>query len=143
MTALDVLRDVTENQKSPYLAIMIEETTDITNQEQVTIALQRIDNNFETFEKFSGLYMVSPSKLRSLRRSLKIPDQTKSVNAQLHGQCYDGCSTMSGTRTGVAKRISDKEPRAVFTHCYGHSLNLGYSGTVKKSKLLKQALETT
>ena len=56
---------------------------------------------------------------------------------------YDGCSTMSGTRTGVAKRITDEEPRAVFTHCYGHSLNLAASDTVKKSKLMKDALDTT
>ena len=52
-------------------------------------------------------------------------------------------ATWSGTRTGVAKRISDEEPRAVFTPYYGHSLNLACSDTVKKSKLLKQALETT
>jgi len=51
---------------------------------------------------------------------------------KLCGQCYDGCSTMSGTRTGVAKRISDEEARAVFTHCYGHSLNLAASDTVNK-----------
>lgn len=50
---------------------------------------------------------------------------------------------MSGIRTGVAKRISDEEPRAVFTHCYSHSLNLACCDTEKKSKLLKQALETT
>ena len=31
---------------------------------------------------------------------------------------------MSGTKNGVAKLISEEEPRAVFTHCYGHSLNL-------------------
>ena len=58
MMALDVLRDVTEKlQKSPYLIIMIDETTDVTNQEQVTMVLQRIDDNFETFEEFIGLYM--------------------------------------------------------------------------------------
>jgi len=60
---------------------------------------------------------------------------------KLHGQYYDGCSTMSGT--GVAQRTSDEEPRAVFIHCYGHSLNLAASDTVKKSKFLKQALETS
>jgi len=31
---------------------------------------------------------------------------------------------MSGTKTGVAKRVSDEEPGAVFMHCYGHSLSL-------------------
>lgn len=40
--------------------------------------------------------------------------------SKLRGQCYDGCSTMSGARSGVAKRITDEEPRALFTHCYGH-----------------------
>ena len=41
--------------------------------------------------------------------------------SNLCGQCYDGCSTMSGARSGAAKRVTDKEPRALFTHCYGHS----------------------
>ena len=63
--------------------------------------------------------------------------------SKLRGQCYDGCSTMSRARTGVVKGIMDEEPCAVFTHCYGHSLNLAASDTVKKSKLMKNALDTT
>lgn len=144
MMALDVLRNVADKlQKSPYLTIMIDETTDISNQEQVTIVLRRIDNKFETYEEFIGLYTVSSIEAECLTEVIK--DTMIRLNLsikKLRGQCYDGCSTMSGTRTGVAKRISDEEPRAVFTHCYGHSLNLAASDTVKKSKLLKQALET-
>ena len=34
------------------------------------------------------------------------------------------------------------EPRAVFTHCYGHALNLGVSDTVKKSIIMKDCLDT-
>ena len=49
---------------------------------------------------------------------------------------------MSGIKNGVAKRISDKEPRAVFTHCYGHALNLAVGDTVKSSKIMKSSLET-
>ena len=63
--------------------------------------------------------------------------------AKLRGQCYDGCSTMSGLKTGVDKRISDEDPRAVFTHCYGHSLNLAASDTIKKSGMLRNALDTS
>ncbi len=62
---------------------------------------------------------------------------------KLRGQCYDGASTMAGSRTGVAKRISELEPRAIFTHCYGHSLNLAACDTLKKSKVMKDALELT
>ena len=101
---------------------MIDETTDVTNQEQVTIVLRRIDDNFETYEEFIGLYMVSSIEAECLTEVIK--DTINLSIQKLRGQCYDGCSTMSGIRTGVTKRISDEEPHAVFTHCYGHSLNL-------------------
>lgn len=50
---------------------------------------------------------------------------------------------MSGAKSGVAKRIQEDEPRAVYTHCYGHSVNLASCDAVKQSKLIKSALETT
>ena len=46
---------------------------------------------------------------------------------------------MSGAKTGVAKRISDEEPHAVF---YGHSLNLAARDT-KQSSIMNNALDTT
>ena len=49
---------------------------------------------------------------------------------------------MAGLRCGVAKQIQDLEPRAVYTHCYGHSLNLTCADTIKTCKLLKDALDT-
>ena len=42
----------------------------------------------------------------------------------LRGQGYDGASTMSGETSGVQTRIREKQPKAIFTHCAGHSLNL-------------------
>ena len=50
---------------------------------------------------------------------------------------------MSGSRSGVAKRVWIEEPRAVFTDCYCHSLNLATNDCIKKSKLMKSSLETT
>ena len=37
-----------------------------------------------------------------------------SIN-KIRGQCYDGASAMKGSKGGVAKQISDLEPRAVCT----------------------------
>ena len=36
----------------------------------------------------------------------------------------------------------DIERRTLFTHCYGHTLNLACSDAVKGCKVLKSALET-
>ena len=57
--------------------------------------------------------------------------------------CYDGASNMSGIRNGVAKRIQDKEPRAVFTHCYGHALSLAAGDTIRRNTIMKRILQTT
>ena len=43
----------------------------------------------------------------------------------------------------MAKRITDLQPKAIYTHCYGHALNLAACDTIKQSKLMKDALETT
>lgn len=55
----------------------------------------------------------------------------------------DGASAMSSLKCGVPKRISDLEPQAVYNHCYGHALNLAAGDTLKQSKVMKDALETT
>ena len=68
------------------------------------------------------------------------------MNISLHKlrvQCYDGAATMAGLKSGVAKQIQDIEPRAVYTHYYGHSLSLACGDIIKTCKLLKDALDTT
>ena len=50
---------------------------------------------------------------------------------------------MSGANKGVAKQLSDIKSRAVYTHCYGHSLNLAIGTSIKQSKVMRDALDTT
>jgi len=47
------------------------------------------------------------------------------------GQCYDGTANIPG----VAKQFTDEEPRALYTHCYGHALNLACGDAIKQCKL--------
>jgi len=49
---------------------------------------------------------------------------------------------MSGAKSGVAQQIKE-EPRALYTHCYSHSLNLAASDAIKASKSMSNALDTT
>ena len=58
------------------------------------------------------------------------------------GQCYDGGSNMSGARSGVATRLTDLESRALYTHCYGHALNLAIQDVVKGVKVMEDTLDT-
>ena len=59
------------------------------------------------------------------------------------GQCYDGCSTMSGAKSGVAVQIKNEESRALYTHCYAHSINLAVGDTMKSCPVLKDTIDNT
>ena len=58
-------------------------------------------------------------------------------------QCYDMPASMSGSKNGVAVKIRSLEPRAVYTHCYGHALNLACSDAIKRCPLLQDALDVS
>ena len=49
---------------------------------------------------------------------------------------------LSGAKNVVAANITSKETRAVYTHCYGHAVNLTVGDTVKRSKVMCNFLDT-
>ena len=140
-----VFRDISGDlQKSSFLTVMADETTDSSNHEQVTLILRHVTKELEVHEEFVGLYhtdSITAATLTSVIRDVLIR-LNLSVD-KLRGQCYDGASAMSSSKSGVAKKISDLEPRAVYTHCYGHALNLAAGDTLKQCKVTKDSLETT
>ena len=44
--------------------------------------------------------------------------------SKICGQVYDGAAVMSSSRAGVQAKIKEISPRALYTHCYSHCLNL-------------------
>ena len=50
---------------------------------------------------------------------------------------------MSGKRSRVAKQIEEEEPKAIYTYCFGHALNLAAGDTTKACTTLKNALDIT
>ena len=122
---------------------MVDETTDASNQEQATIFLRWVDDHDKSIhEKFIGLHAVDSITSGSIVSVIK--DTLTRLNLPLskaRGQCYDGASNMSGIRNGVAVQIRKEKHRAVYTHCYGHALNLAASDAVKNSTLMKNALD--
>ena len=142
--AATVLRNISETiQKASYFAIMADEVTDSSNKEQVVICFRTVDEHFEAHEEFVGLYQVDSIVSSSIVEVLK--DAILRLNLAMsscRGQCYDGAANMAGIRNGVAVQMCAEEPRATYTHCYGHALNLAASDTVKKNKILRDVLDT-
>ena len=49
---------------------------------------------------------------------------------------------MFGKNTGVSVQIAAEQPKALSTHCQGHSLNLGIKTTMTNSKQMKDVMGT-
>ena len=122
----EVLCQASSNiQSSPFLTVMADETTHISNHKQVVVCMKWVSANFKIQEDFIGLSQVDQIDAGTLVAVIKDIFLRMNISlSKLRGQCYDGAATMAGLKSGVAKQIQDIEPRAVFTHCYGHSLNL-------------------
>lgn len=143
--ALQVLRKVIESiSLSPFLSLMIDETTDISNKEQLVICIRWVDKSLQPHEEFVGLYHIESTQSSTLISTIHDVLQRMNISiTKFRGQCYDGASSMSGRRSGVAALLQSEEPRAVYTHCYGHALSLACGDAVKKCKIMKEALETS
>ena len=123
---------------------MIDRTTDYTNKEQAVVVIHWVDDNLSVHKEFIGLYEVENIEVNTLVAVIEDTLLCPSLSVhKIRGQCYDGSSNMSGLRNGVVKQIMDKEARALYTHCYGHTLSLASMDGVKGGQLMKKALEGT
>ena len=58
----------------------------------------------------------------------------------LRGQTYDGPSNMMGKRIVVAQQILKDQPKALVTHCHGHSLSLTIKDANKLCSILNEVM---
>lgn len=139
--ATRIQRDIVSEVSGKWFTIMVDETTDLTNTEQMVFCLRYVNNDVEVHEEFIGLYSLDSTSADSIFGTVK--DILLRMNLRIEncrGQCYDGAS---GVKSGVATRIVQLEHRALYTHCYGHALNLAAQDTLKKLKIMKDTLDTT
>ena len=126
IVALSILRDIASNIcKSVFYTIMADEVTNSSNQEQFVLCLRWVDVDLNPHEEFIALHVVPNICADTLVACIR--DVLIRMNLTLkncRGQCYDGGSNMSGAKSGVATQIRAKELKSIFSHCYGHSLQL-------------------
>ncbi|XP_057292603.1 zinc finger MYM-type protein 1-like [Hydractinia symbiolongicarpus] len=142
---LKILRDIASKIINvEFFAVMVDETANVSNTEQLVLCIRLVDDNSNAHKEFIGLHSLEVTNADTIVAVIK--DIWLSMNISLNkcrSQWYDGCSTMKGQKSGVAKQIKDIEEKALFTQCYTHSLNVAVGDAIKNSNVMKDALETT
>lgn len=129
--------------ESQFFGIMADEYTDISNKELLSLCFRWIDESLDAHEDFLGYYELPDIKSETIVKVIKDSLIRMQLPLQdLRAQAYDGASNMFGKKSGVSVKILEEQPKALATHCLGHSLNLGIKTTMDDSKVMKDVMGT-
>ncbi|XP_034076957.1 zinc finger MYM-type protein 1-like [Gymnodraco acuticeps] len=126
-----------ELRKAPFVAVMLDETTDISNVAQMSYVLRYVtdDGIKERFFKYEDVTEDKRAEAIATRL-LEFLRESGCID-KVVAQCYDGAAVMASGLNGVQAKVKETIPQALFIHCYAHILNLDLSKGASKIRECK------
>ena len=140
LTVAEIVSDV---HKAVFFCVICDETMDIAKKEQLSLCVRFCLPDLTIHERFLGFWTTANTDSATLYQLIK--DVLLQLGLQIsnvRAQCYDGASNMKGHTSGVATRICQDEPRAIYMHCHAHLLNLSLKDSCKTVKEARNMLGT-
>lgn len=122
--------------ESRVFSIIADEVTDRhSNQEILCVCLRYlVFENQRVHIKESVIDFVHMERTTGASLASAIIRSLAACNVDItkaRGQSYDGAAAMSSSRVGVQARIKEASPKALYTHCSNHRLNLSIATACK------------
>lgn len=110
---------------APYFSLLANEVTDVANTEQLSLVIRFVDSDENIHEDFLGFNSLQRITEEAIAQSIlhTLPQWNLDIK-NCQGQGYNGASNMASSRRGTQALIREKCPKAVYTHCRSHCLNL-------------------
>lgn len=118
----EILREINI---APFLAVMCDETANVSSKFEMVIILRYITKEGNGVERFWTFLPPENHSAVSLASNIfnVVDPILKNDKKKLIAQCYDGAAVMSGKHGGVHALIKERYKNAHFVHCYAHQLN--------------------
>ena len=107
---------------------MVDEGTDISNLEQLSFCARTVDDDLNVDEDFLEFYEIVNIKSETIAKAIK--------------DILMRCSLSLDDCRGVSTKISEEQPKAIATHCQGHSLSLLVKSLTKECPILRDTMRT-
>lgn len=126
---------------SRMYSLIVDETTDLSVKEQVSICLRYVNDNFEV-QDFLGFYETEGTDAAHIVKIIEdVLCRLSLPQSDCRGQCYDGASSMSDRLSGVQARIHEKCEKALYVHCCAHSLDLALQDASRSVSMIRDILD--
>ena len=140
----DLIRERITNdvRTSGWYGIILDETSDISRTEQVSLCLSFALNGTKK-EAFIGFYSTKSTEGEALYELVKSAITELNLDLKnIVGKAFDGAANMNGVHKGLSTRMEECSPLGIYVHCYGHVLNLALQDTMTQIEPLRNALGT-
>ena len=140
----DLIRERITNdvRTSGWYGIILDETSDISRSEQVSLCLSFALNGTKK-EAFIGFYSTKSTEGEVLYELVKSAITELNLDLKnIVGKAFDGAANMNGVHKGLSTRMEECSPLGIYVHCYGHVLNLALQDTMTQIEPLRNALGT-
>ncbi|KAJ8300227.1 hypothetical protein KUTeg_021746 [Tegillarca granosa] len=135
---------LTEVRKSPFISILCDESTDISNEKKLILYCRIINpDTFIASTHFVGNVTVEGSSCTAevlFNYIINFLSEKKIDISKVIGFGSDGAYVMTGCKSGVATRFREKCPHLISIHCMAHRLNL--SNREAELKQIQKILES-
>ncbi|XP_028394403.1 uncharacterized protein LOC114518580 [Dendronephthya gigantea] len=123
--------------------VMADTTPDISNKDQLAVAVRYLDTNDQRVERLIQVKEVTDKTGEGMANAtLSSLAECKIDNSTLCFQTYDSASNMSGKYNGAQKKLSEKvEREIIYVPCIAHGANLVSEHSSNSSALIKNMYE--
>ena len=127
---------------SGWYSIILDETSDISKTEQVSLCLSFALNGTKK-EAFIAFYSTKSTEGEVLYQLVKSAITELNLDLKnIVGKAFDGAANMNGVHKGLSTRMEECSPLGIYVHCYGHVLNLAIQDAMTQIEPLRNALGT-
>ena len=126
-------------QEAEFFSLMVDETKDLSKQEQVSFVVRYVDGDTKPAAINLTFHPAASLDAESLTQYILEALSNYNLDPQLMvSQGYDGAAVTSGHCSGVQQRVRQVAPHAIYVHCHAHVLNLVLVDCVKNNSFASE-----
>lgn len=132
--AKETTRLIMEDLGDDYFAVLVYESRDVEQQEQLAVCLRYVGLKGMVVERFLGIVGVEDTTSLTVKTTIENLLVAHSLKfSMVRGLGYDGASCMKSYANGLKKLIVDESPSVYYVHSFGHQLESNIVALAKQN----------